>query len=166
MWREISAEDDTVGITVKELTKTWNKSCKKSLKREEELYTMVEAAVVDGKKRNNQGTASAAEKKKRGRGRSLIEEIQQTFDEAQKKRYEVERRDDIEIRDFLEASEKEEACPQLILAKLWQMMQSRDTKNLNLDKDFDEIMSKMKQTGWTDATRTRRFWMQDDDEDQ
>ena len=89
-----------------------------------------------------------------------------TSDEAQKRRYEVERRDDIEIRDFLEASDKEEACPQLIQAKLWQMTQSRDTKHLNLDRGFDEMMSKMKQTGWTKATRTRRFWMQDDDEDQ
>ena len=92
--------------------------------------------------------------------------MQRTFDEAQKRSYEVERRPDIEIRDFFEASDKEEARSQLILAKLWQMMRSRDTKNLNLDKDCDEIMSKMKQTGWTDATRTRRFWMQDDDEDQ
>ena len=50
MWREISAEVDTVGITVNELTKTWSKSCKESLKREKEQYTIVEAAVEDGRK--------------------------------------------------------------------------------------------------------------------
>ena len=28
--------------------------------------------------------------------------------------------------------------PQLNMTKMWQMMQSRDTKNLNLDKDFED----------------------------
>ena len=34
-------------------------------------------------------------------------------------------------------------------------MQSRDTKNLNFDKDFDEIFSKLKQTGWNESTKTK-----------
>ena len=38
------------------------------------------------------------------------------------------------------------------MTKLWQMMQSRDTKNLDLDKDFDEIMSKVEQNGWNEST--------------
>ena len=40
---------DTVGTTVKEKTKTWNRSCKESAKGESELYKMVEAAVMDEK---------------------------------------------------------------------------------------------------------------------
>ena len=42
------------------------------------------------------------------------------------------------------------------MAKLWQLLQSRGTKNLNVDKDI----------GWNDWTRTRRFWTQDEDEDE
>ena len=38
-WREISAEMDAVGTTVKEKTNTWNKSCKESAKRETELHS-------------------------------------------------------------------------------------------------------------------------------
>ena len=56
--------------------------------------------------------------------------------------------------------------PQLIMKKMWQMMQSKDTKNLNLDKDFEEIVSEVKQVGWNESTRTKRFWRQDEDEDQ
>ena len=41
--------------------------------------------------------------------------------------------------------------PQLIMAKLWQMMQSRDTKLLNLYKDFEDVMSKVKQIGWNES---------------
>ena len=46
-WKEISAEIDAVGTTVEERTNAWNKSCKESVKRESELYKMVEAAVID-----------------------------------------------------------------------------------------------------------------------
>ena len=36
--------------------------------------------------------------------------------------------------------------------KMWQMMQSNGTKTMNLDKDFEEMVSKAKQTGfeWID----------------
>ena len=47
-WKEISSETDAVGATVKEKTSTWNKSCKESVKRESELYKMVEQAAIDG----------------------------------------------------------------------------------------------------------------------
>ena len=97
--------------------------------------------------------------------RGLIEEMRRNFDEAQNRSYEVERKLDQALWENIEAFDKEQG-PQLIMTKLWQMIQSRDTKNLNLDEDFDEILSKIKQTGWTESTRTKRFWTQDDDEDQ
>ena len=56
--------------------------------------------------------------------------------------------------------------PRYIMDKMWQMMQSKDTKTLNLDKDFEEIMDKAKQAGWNESTKTKRFWTQDEDEDQ
>ena len=39
-WKEISAESDAVGTTVKEKTKTWNKSCKESVKKEKRNCTI------------------------------------------------------------------------------------------------------------------------------
>ena len=52
------------------------------------------------------------------------------------------------------------------MTKFWQLAQSQDTKNLNLYKDLEEILSKMNQTGWSEEAKTRRFWAQDEDEDQ
>ena len=51
---------------------------------------------------------------------------------------------------------------------MWQMMQSKDTKTLNLDKDLEEMTKKVQQTRWNESTKTKtkRFWTQDDDEDQ
>ena len=54
---------------------------------------------------------------------------------------------------------KEMGRPQHIMNKMWQMMQmmqSRDTTNLNLDKDFEEIMSKMNQAGWNESRTKMR----------
>ena len=65
-WREISAEIDAVGTTVKEKTNTWNRSCKESAKWETELHKMVEAAVMDNKQ----------EQKERGMIRDLLEQLQ------------------------------------------------------------------------------------------
>ena len=46
-WREISAEMDAVGTTVKEKTNTWNKSFKESANRETAVYKMFGTAVMD-----------------------------------------------------------------------------------------------------------------------
>ena len=45
-------------------------------------------------------------------------------------------------------------------------MQSKDIKTLNLDKDFEEMMKKVKQAGWDVSTRTTGFWTQEADEHQ
>ena len=39
------------------------------------------------------------------------------------------------------------------MAKMWQMMQSNDTQTMNLDKDFEEMVSKAKQTGLNGSTK-------------
>ena len=121
--------------TVKEKTSTWNKSCKEIVKSELELCKMVEAAVEDEK----------LEQKERGMIRDLLaglsDEMQRNLGEAQNRSYEVERKLDRVLLEKTEAFDKELGRPQLIMTNLWKMMQSRDTKNLNLDKDFEEIMS-------------------------
>ena len=72
-WREISAKMDAVGTNVKEKTNTWIKRCEENVKRETELYKMVEAAVMDEnkkRKRTDQRSAGAASKGKGRGGRS------------------------------------------------------------------------------------------------
>ena len=62
--------------------------------------------------------------------------------------------------------DKDRGRPKTIMTKLWQLMQSRDTNNLNLDKDLEVILSKMKQMGGSEEVKTRRRWAQDEGEDQ
>ena len=94
-WKEISAEVDVVRTTVKEKTSTWNKSCKEIAKSELELYNMVEAAVKDEKleykrKRDDQGSAAG-----------MTDEMQRNLGEAQNRSYEVERKLDRVLRDYI-----------------------------------------------------------------
>ena len=98
--------------------------------------------------------------------RNLIEEMQRNLDEAQHKSLEVEQKLIRILWEYIEAFDKERGRPQLIMTKLWQMMQSSETKYLNLEKDLDETLNKIKQTGWDESTRTMRFWTKDDEEEQ
>ena len=98
--------------------------------------------------------------------RNLIEEMQRNLDDAQNKSYDVEKKLNAVLWEYIDAFDKDRRRPRLIMAKLWQMMQSREAKNLNLDEDLDEIMSKIKQTDWGESTRTKRFWTQDEEGEQ
>ena len=98
--------------------------------------------------------------------RGLIEEMQRNLGEAQARTYEMERKLDRVLGEYIDSFEKELGRQHHIMTKMWQMMQSRDTKTLNLDKDFEEIMSKVKQAGWNELTKTTGFWREDEDEDQ
>ena len=75
--------------TVKEKTSTWNRSCKESVKRETELYKMVEAAVMDEKQEQKERgmireLPEQLQKRREGEdeARGLIEEMQRNLDEA------------------------------------------------------------------------------------
>ena len=175
--REISAEMDAVATAVKEKSTFWNqKSCKESTKREAELFKMVEVAVTDEKQEERERGMIRdllVELRKSPKGRdeederkNLIEEMQRNLHDAQNKSYEVEQKLNRTLWEYIDAFDNERGRPRLIMTKLWQMMQSREAKNLNLDKDLDEILINIKQTGWSESTRTKRFWTQDEEEEQ
>ena len=73
--------------------------------------------------------------------RNLLEEMQRNLDDAQKKSHEVEQKLNRILLEYIGAFDKERGRPRLIITELWQMMQSRETKNLNLGGDLDEIWS-------------------------
>ena len=96
-WREISAEMDAVGTSVKEKSNTWNKGCKENTKRETELFKMVEVAVTDEKQEERERVMIRdlrVELRKRreeeDEARNLIGEMQRNFDDAQNQSGEVE----------------------------------------------------------------------------
>ena len=153
--------------SVKEKTNTWNKSRKESAKREPDMCKMFEKQ--EQKERGMiRDLLEQLQKRweEEDEARGLIEEMQRNLDEAQNRSYEVERKLDRVLWKNIEAFDKDIGRPQLIMTKLWQMTQSRDTKNQNLDRDFEDIIGKVKQVGLNESTRTTGFWRQEEDAEQ
>ena len=97
--------------------------------------------------------------------RRLLEEVHRNLDEAQARSYQMERKLDRVLGEHIDCFEKEMGRPHHIMNNMWQKMQSRDTETLNLDRDFEEMMSKVKQAWWNELTNATGFWRQDEDED-
>ena len=110
----------------KEIAKTEPDMCKMFEKQEQKERGMIRDLLEQLQKRWEEEDEA----------RGLIEERQRNLDEAQNRSYEVERKLDRVLWKYFEAFDKEIGRPQLIMTELWQMMQSRDTKNQNLDRDF------------------------------
>ena len=143
---------------MKEKKITWNKSGRESAKRVADFYTMIESAATDEKQeeRDRDKLSDRLEefrkrKEEEDEAMCLIEEMRKNLEAAQTI--------------FFEAEQRHRGRLKTIMTKLSLLMQSRDTKNRNLDKDLEEILSEMKQMGGS-GDKTRRLWAQDEGEDQ
>ena len=58
-----------------------------------------------------------------------------------------------EINEYLQSWDPELGRPHHIMDKMWQMMQSNDTKTMNLDKVLEEMVSKAKHRGLNGSTK-------------
>ena len=155
-WKEISLEMDALGSALKEKKHTWNKSCKECAKRETELYKMIETSAKDEKqedkersiiKKTLQQLRKAEDEA--DEAHALLNDMQQNVDEAEAT---VRRRRHREIDEYMYSWDQEWGRPHFVMDKVWQMMQTNDTKTMNLDKDFEEPTSKAQQTGWDGPT--------------
>ena len=100
--------------TVKEKTNTWKKGGKENAKRESELYKMVEAAVEDEKQEQKERRMIRdllhelqKMREEEDEARGLIDEMQRNLDEAQNRCYELERKLDRVLREYIEAFDRE-----------------------------------------------------------
>ena len=87
------------------------------------------------------------------------------YDEADAKVTETRSRLFREINEYMHLRGQELGRPHHIMVKMWQMMQSNDTKTKNLDMDFEEMVINAKQKGWDVLTKTTRFWAEEEEQD-
>ena len=133
---------------------------------------MVEQAAIDEKQEHKERNMlkdllqQLQKEREEDEARGLIEEMQRILDEAQARASDTERKLGRVLGECIYSYEKELGRPHCIMDKMWQMMQSTDIKTLNLVKDLEEKMNKVKHVGWNDSTKTKIFWTQDEDEDQ
>ena len=97
------------------------------MKRELELYKMVESAAID-ERQEHKGSMIKDLPYQLQMGKRLIDEMQRNLDEAQTRSYEVERKLDQVLGEYIQ---KLMGRPQHIMNKMWQMMQDRMKMNIS-----------------------------------
>ena len=163
-WKEVC---EALKALLKKKKITWNKSGKESARREADLYTMLESAATNEKKEERERDklgdrleAFLERKEKEDEATCLIEEMRKNVEAAQHKSFEAEQSLSSALREYVDTFDRDRGRPKTIMTKLLQSMQSRETKNLNLEKDLEDILSKMKQMGGGEQDKAARLWKQ------
>ena len=127
---------------VKEKKITWNKSGRESAKREADLYTMLEKAATDEKKEERHTEklgdwleAFLKRKEEEDEATCFMEEMRKNVEAAQQS-FEAEQSLCSALREYVGSYDKDQGRARTQMTKCWQSMQSRDTKNLNLDRTW------------------------------
>ena len=63
-----------------------------------------------------------------------------------------------DLREYIDSYDKEQGRARTLMTKCWQSMQSVETKNLNFDKDLEDIQSTARKVGWSEEEKTARPW--------
>ena len=172
--KEFSAECEAINALVKGKRITWNKSGRKSAKREADLCTMLESAATDEKKERDmdklgdklERSIFLKGKKRKVRQRVSWKRCGKNVEAAQHKSFEAEQSLCSALREYVDTFGRDRGRPKTIITKLWQSMQSRETENSNFDKDLEDILSKMKKMGESEEDKAARLWKQFESDDQ
>ena len=129
---------------------------------------MVELAAIDERQEDKERSMLKdvlkqlrKEREEEDEARALIEEMRQNLEEAHPRASETERKLCLKFGEYMHSWNQELERPHYVMNDMWRMMQSNDTKTMNLDKDFEELLKKAKQTGWNGSTKTTRFWAEE-----
>ena len=125
---------------------------------------MIEIASIDDRQEDKERSMLKntlkklrKEREDESEARALLEEMQQILEEAHARASEVERKLCRELGEYTQSWEKETGRPHYIMDKIWQMVQSNDTKTMNLNKDFEELLNNAQPTGWKWVDQNNKF---------
>ena len=123
-------------------------------KREADVHAMLEKAATDEKKegrdRDKLGDKLEAflkRKEEEDEATCLMEELRKNVEAAHHKSYEAEQSLCDAQRAYNDSHDRDQGRARTLTTKCWQSMQSRDTQNLNLEKDLEDIQSTARRVG-------------------
>ena len=77
---------------------------------------------------------------------------------AQHKSFEAEQSLCNALREYVDSYDKDQCRARTLMTKCWQSTQSRDTKNLNLEKGLGDIQFTARRVGWCEEEKTAKLW--------
>ena len=69
-----------------------------------------------------------------------------------------------ELEQYIALEDSEKRRSGCTNAKIWQLVQSSSTEAENLDNDFDELATTIREMGWGDDKRKSRFGVEKEEE--
>ena len=114
---------------------------------------MAEDAKIDDGARSRFRRALQQFRKGREEERAA-REMQQNGDEAQERPCESERILCRELEEYMYSWDREIGRPHNLSTKIWQMMQSNNTKSHKLESDFTETLEETHLLGWNETAKT------------
>ena len=160
--KEVSRKFHELASTLREKSHTWNKNCKDSDKREGDLLKLAELAAQDEKHEDEERhninkllRQLREERKEEDEARALQEEMQKNLEEAQARASATEQKVFGRFDEYMRTWTEDRGRPHFIMDKIWQMLQSSDTKTLNLTRDFEELLDLVQQARWVGPTKPR-----------
>ena len=167
-WKEISRTVEELGTLVKEEKSAWIKSCNETSKRETDNTVsegMAEDANVDYGDKSRLRSLEATPQKtatKKDRHVNSWKKCSKTW---------TKHRSNLIGAEFVQRSrrvqyswDREIGRPHNLSTKIWQMMQSSNTKSDNLECDFTEILEKTHQLEWNEAAKSIRVWAEKEED--
>ena len=85
--------------------------------------------------------------------------MQENVEKAQKRVLQLEDNLWKELDEYMYSWEQETGRPNHFSTKIWQMIQSSNTKSENLENYFTEILEKTHVLGWNETTKSIRRWL-------
>ena len=84
---------------------------------------------------------------------------------AQQKSFEAEQSLCNALREYVEGCDTDQGRARTLMTKCWQSIQSRCTKNMNLEKDLEDMRTARK-VGWCEEEKTTKLWKQIEGDEQ
>ena len=96
----------------------------------------------------------------------LMEEKMENVVAAQQKSFETEQSLCNALREYVDEHDRDQDRVKTLMTKCWQSIQSRDTKNLNLEKGLEDMHSTARKVGWCEEEKTTKLWKQIEGDEQ
>ena len=95
-----------------------------------------------------------------------MEEMRKNVVAAQQTSFEAEQSICNALREYVDNYGRDQDQARTLMTKCRQSVQSRGTKNMNLEKDLEDIHCAARRVGGNEEDKTRRRWAQEEGEEQ
>ena len=167
--RKKSRTLEELRMLAKDKKGTWAKSWKESSKRESDVIVLAED--VAAMEKDDEHTRAIIRRSLR-QLRKIREEEEEEEEPAKELLEAVQDRkqqleDELwkEVDDYIFSWEPEKKRSRTLNAKIWQLVQSSNTKSENLEHAFNEIVAKVQDLGWEGGKRLSRCWVEKEEEE-